>query len=206
MKVVRRVEEPPAGALDRAEVALMARTFEELIGLHLDDLYSAALCFTLDEEEAEELLQEASVRAFHQWSRRGRDSEFRKAMLGILVAIHLQRQRRLARDPFASSVDSVEAMVGDLPPQQFEPFPEAGTPRFRLLRDWMRKVWPTLDPGDRLIVWLVDVEQLKHAAAADMVGRDETDVRNRHYRARLSLSRGVAQVLANTTAGGAEAC
>ncbi len=183
----------------------MGQTFEELIGLHLDDLYSAALCFTLDEHDAEELLQEASVRAFHQWSRRGRDSEFRRAILEILVAVYLQRQRRLGRDPFASPVDPLEEMLGDRPAPQFRPFPEAGTPGFRLLRDWMREVWPNLDPGDRLIVWLVDVERLKHAVAAGMVDRHETDVRNRHCRARLSLSRGAAHVLASTMAGGAEA-
>lgn len=183
----------------------MGQTFEELIGANLDDLYSAALCFTLDEHGAEELLQEASVRAFHQWTRRGRDSEFRRAMLEILVSVYLQRQRRTGRDPFASPVDSVDEMLDERSLAPFQPFPEAGTPGYRLLRDWVRKVWPDLDPGDRLVVWLVDVERLKHAVVAGMVGRDETDVRNRHYRARLVLSRGAARVLASSVADGAEA-
>lgn len=183
----------------------MARTFEELVGLHLDDLYSAALCFTLDEHDAEDLLQEAAVRAFHQWSRRGRDSEFRRAMLELLVSIYLQRLRRMGRDPFASPVDSVEPTLDERSLAPVQPFPGPGTPGYRLLRDWVRKLWPDLDPGDRLIVWLIDIERLKHGVVAVMVGRGKADVRNRHYRARLILSRGVARVLASSVADGEEA-
>ncbi len=183
----------------------MAQTFEELFGLHLDHLYGAAICFTLDEHDAEALLQEAAIRAFHQLSRRGRDSDFRRDMLEILVSTHLQRQRRMGRDSFASPVEPVVEMMSDTPHVQFQPFPEIGTPGYRLLTDWMRSVWPDLDPGDRLIVWLADVERLGHARVATMAGLDESEVRNRHYRARLTLSRGAAQVLAQFAAGGAEA-
>ncbi len=183
----------------------MGQTFEELIGLHLDDLYGAAICFTLDEHEAEALLQEASIRAFHQLSRRGRDSDFGRDMLEILVSTYLQRQRRMGHDPFASAVEPAVAMMRDAAQVQFQPFPDIGTPGYRLLKDWMKKAWPRLDPGDRLIVWLADVARLGHARVAAMVGRDEGDVRDRHFRARLSLSRGAARVLTSFSVGGAEA-
>lgn len=181
----------------------MAQTFEELIGLHLDGLYGAAVCFTLDEHEAEALLQEAAIRAFHQLS--GRDADFRREMLEILVSTYLQRQRRMGRDPFASRMQPVAEMLSEGPHVPFQPFPEIGTEGYRLLKSWMKNVWPDLDPGERLIVWLVDVERLRHARVATLIGRDEDDVRSRHYRARLTLSRGAAQVLARFAAESAEA-
>lgn len=181
----------------------MRQTFEELIGLHLDDLYSAALCFTLDEHRAEELLQEASIRAFHELSRR-RDGDFRLTMLEVLVSTFLQRQRRMGRDPLAPETEPLDEMLSGGAPV-IQPFPEPGTPGYRLLRDWMNRVWSRLDTGDRLLLWLADVERIRHALVAAMVGLDVEEVRSRHYRARLRLSHEAAREVGRSAAGGAEA-
>jgi RNA polymerase sigma factor (sigma-70 family) len=179
----------------------MGETFEELIGRHLDDLYSAALCFTLDEHRAEELLQEASVRAFHELSDRSA-AEFRMKMIQVLVSTFLQRQRRMGRDPLASGAEPVDEMLQGEPPV-LEPFPEPGTPGYRLIRDWLSRAWAELEAGDRLILWLADVERLRHTVIAAVIGLDVEEVRRRHYRARLSLSRGAARELGRSAAGGA---
>jgi RNA polymerase sigma-70 factor (ECF subfamily) len=183
----------------------MGQTFEELIGLHLDDLYSAALCFTLDELRAEELLQEASIRAFHEFPRRRQTTEFRDSMLEVLVSTYLQRERRTGRDPLATDTAPKEEVLYATAGIQVEPFPEPGTPGYRLLRHWMNQTWAQLDDGDRLVLWLADVERLRHTAIAGLVGRDEEDVRNRHYRARLMLSQGAARQLVERMSGDAEA-
>jgi RNA polymerase sigma factor (sigma-70 family) len=182
----------------------MGQTFEELIGSHLDDLYSAALCFTMDELRAEELVQEASIRAFHEFPRGRRDVDFRDAMLWVLVSTHLQRERRAGRDPLASESAPAEEMLYASIGMDVEPFPVPGTPGYRLLRHWMNRVWDQLEDGDRLVLWLADVERYRHSAIAEMIGRDEEEVRNRHYRARLMLSQGAARELSARAAGGAE--
>ncbi len=174
----------------------MGQTFEELIGQHLDDLYSAALCFTLSEHQAEDLLQEASIRAFHEFSRARWGEGFRRAMLEILVSIHLQRLRRQGRDPLtADRPASVGDSVSTRSLEPFAPFPEPGTSAYRMLLSWIGRVWWQLDDGDRLVLWLADVERLSHRRVADMVGLLEEDVRARHYRARLALSRDAAREL-----------
>ena len=186
----------------------MGQTFEELIGFHLNDLYSAALCFTLDELRAEELLQEASIRAFHEYRRHRRQEDFRRAMLELLVSTYLQRQRRMGRDPLAPNDAPDEEILYATVGMHFEPFPDPGTPGYRLLRDWMNHVWTRLDDGDRLVLWLADVEKFRHLAVAEMLDVDEAEVRNRHYRARLTLSQGMARELrlqGPQSTGGAEA-
>jgi len=181
----------------------MGQTFEELVGLHLDDLYSAALCFTLDEHRAEELLQETSIRAFHQLSRRARETDFRTAMLEVLVTTYQQRQNRQGLDPFESEPEPIDEMLRTIP-MRIEPFPEPGTAGYRLMRDWMSRVWSDLDTGDRIILWLTDVERIRHPVVAEITGLDVDEVRSRHYRARLAMSRGAAKEL-DRVVGGADA-
>lgn len=182
----------------------MPQTFEELIGFHLDDLYSAALCFTLDEHRAEELLQEASIRAFHEFPGRAGSPDFRYAMLEVLVSTYLQRQRRRGRDPLATDAAPATEMFSDGAQPYIEPFPAPGTPEHRLLSAWMSEVWPELNDGDRLILWLADVERLRHPHVARMIGIDVEEVRGRHYRARRTLSRGAARELGGRAVGGSE--
>jgi DNA-directed RNA polymerase specialized sigma24 family protein len=181
----------------------MGQTFEELVGLHLDDLYSAALCFTLDEHRAEELLQAASIQAFHELSRRPRETDFRTELLRVLVTTFLRRQYRQGLDPFEKEPEPLDEMLRKAP-MKFEPFPEPGTSGYRLLRDWMSRVWSDLDAGDRIILWLTDVERIRHSVVANITGLAVHDVRSRHYRARLAMSRGAAREL-DRVAGGAEA-
>lgn len=184
----------------------MGQTFEELIGQNLDDLYSAALCFTLDEHRAEALLQEASIRAFHEYPRGRREVDFRQQMLAVLVSTYLQRQRRLGRDPLAAASAPREETLSARTDLQVEPFPAPGTPGYRLMRDWMNRVWSDLDDGDRLILWLADVERLRHRRVAEIIGIEEEQVRGRHYRARLTLSQGAVREIAGLrSAGGMEA-
>jgi RNA polymerase sigma factor (sigma-70 family) len=181
----------------------MGQTFEELIGDHLDHLYTAALCFTLDEHRAEELLQEATIRAFHEFCNVEAVTEFRQSMLAILVSTYLRRQRRMGRDPLACDSNLLEEMFSSGSRHDLEPFPEPGTVGYTLLRDWMSSVWPELNDGDRLILWLADVERFRHSHVATVTGLDEGEVRVRHYRARRMLSRRASRELGRRTTRGA---
>jgi DNA-directed RNA polymerase specialized sigma24 family protein len=70
----------------------------------------------------------------------------------------------------------------------------------------MNRVWSDLDEGDRLILWLADVERLRHRRVAEMIGIGEEQVRNRHYRARLILSQeAVREIAGLRSAAGMEA-
>ncbi len=173
----------------------MAQTFEELISSNLDGFYSAALCFTLDEAEAEELLQEAAIRAFNEFSRRKRVADFGAWMLGILVGTYLERERRRGDDPLAETDGREEGLGDGTGWSRLPPFPDPGSPEPGWLRGWLGRAWKELQAGDRLVLWLSDVERLRHARVAELVGIRLDQVRRRHYRARRGLSRSVREEL-----------
>jgi RNA polymerase sigma-70 factor (ECF subfamily) len=179
----------------------MARAFEELVGAHLDDLFSAALCFTLDEGRAEELVQEASIRAFHEYAHRQRGADFRHLLLGTLVSTHLRRERRQGRDPLAPDGGLHDEMKRRKEQMPIEPFPDVGSPGYRVLLDWFSRVWAQLEDGDRLVLWLADVERLRHRRVAEMTGLGLEEVRARHYRARRNLSWSAARELGRRASG-----
>lgn len=182
----------------------MSEAFEELIGRELDGLYSAARCFTLDEDRAEELLQEAAIRGFHAFARRRQGPEFREWMLGVLVATHLDREGRAGRDPLGSSAEEVEIGEGSEEPRRGA-LPAPDDPAASRFAAWLEGAWAELDAGDRLILWLSDVERLRHGQVARILNRPEEDVRRRHYRARRSLSRRArAELGGRNAAGGGE--
>lgn len=182
----------------------MVQAFEELIGSHLDDLYSAALCFTLDERWAEELVREASIRAFHEYARRQRGADFRNLMLATLVSTFLRRQRGQGREPLALDGRPYDETARSTERILIEPFPEVGSPGYRVLLDWFSRVWTQLDDGDRLVLWLADVERLRHRRVAEMTGLEPEEVRARHFRARRNLSRRAARELSRRASGGAK--
>ena len=182
----------------------MPQTFEEFISSDLDDLYAAALCFTQDEHFAEELLQEASIRAFHEFRGPTRNPDFKGWMLGVLVNTYLLRERRAGADPFQAELPPFgnEAEEGRDPPR---PFPREGTRAYEFLRAWLDGAWHELDAGDRVVLWLAAITRLRHPRVAAILGLDEQQVRRRHYRARRTLSVGAANHIKRRMPGSAEA-
>ncbi len=183
----------------------MAQTFEQFIASHLDDLYSAALCFTLDEGRAAELVQEAAIRVLQEQPHERRGADYRYLMLGRLVSCYLQRRRRQGRDPLAAVSGLHDEAVAASEGRPVESFPEVGSPGYRLLLEWLARAWALLDDGDRVILWLADVERLRHRRVAELTGLGLEEVRARHYRARRVLSRGAAGELSRRAAVGVKA-
>lgn len=182
----------------------MAQTFEELISSNLDGFYSAALCFTLNEGDAEELLQEAVIRGFNEFSRHKRVADFGAWMLGVLVGTYLERERRRGEDPLAETDRLEEDLGNGAGWSRLRPFPERGSPERGWLHGWLGRAWKELDAGDRLVLWLSDVERLRHTRVAELIGIGMEQVRRRHYRARRMLSISVKEQLQQRGAGTSE--
>jgi RNA polymerase sigma-70 factor, ECF subfamily len=156
--------------------------FEELVRRHADRLYAVILSFVADAEAAQEVTQEAFLRAWRGIDRFQGRSRFFTWLYRIGIN---EAKRRTAREP--SGVASLDE----------EPIPEAPdwseAPQTRLEQADLRRVLEdairALPIEYRAPVILRDVEGLSTAEAAEVMGLGEAAFKSRLHRARLALRR-----------------
>jgi len=164
------------------------RAFEELLSEHLDALFRTALRLCAGQTaDAEDLLQDAALRAFEHHSQLRDPAAGRSWLFTILVRTHLNRRRTEGR--------RAEVMATDLDDQAFETALAEWTP-LRLpdelvdtwgLGDQLTDALNTL-PGElRATAWLVDVEGFTQREVAAMHEVPEGTVASRLFRARRQL-------------------
>ena len=160
--------------------------FEELVRRHADRLYAVVLRFVADAGEAEEVTQEAFLRA---WRSIGR-FEFRSRFFTWLYRIAINEARRRAeRRPPAGTVGSIE----DSPIEDAPDWSEA--PDFRAAQGQLRAVLEdavrALPLEYRAPLILRDVEGLSTQEAAEVMELGEAAFKSRLHRARLAVRRAV---------------
>jgi RNA polymerase sigma-70 factor (ECF subfamily) len=163
------------------------RAFEELLAQHVDPLYRTALRLAGGRPaDAEDLLQDACLRAFERFGSLRRAEAGRSWLFTILIRTHLNRERSRRRRP--------ETLEADLEEGAFElalaRWPSA-TPEDIFAReqlaDQLRAAIGTLDGDLRAVVCLVDVEGFSHREVAEMLRVPEGTVASRLFRARREL-------------------
>lgn len=174
-----------------AEEALVERSqsgdraaFEELVRRHADRLYAVVVRVVADDEEAQDVTQEAFLRAWRGIGRfRGRSQFFTWLYrIGINEA-----KRRVGRRPPAELFTSLDA----------DPVPDAPdwseAPQLRLeqsdLRDVLERAIRALPVRYRATVVLRDVEGLSTHEAAEVMELGEAAFKSRLHRARLAVRR-----------------
>lgn len=168
-------------------IDLPPRAFEELLAEYVDPLYRTALRLAGGRPaDAEDLLQDACLRAFERFGSLRSPDAARSWLFTILVRTHLNRERSRRRRP--------EIVDADLDEGAFERALagwQSATPEDVLareeLRDQLRAALGTLDSGLRTVVCLVDVEGFSHREVAEMLQVPEGTVASRLFRARREL-------------------
>jgi RNA polymerase sigma-70 factor, ECF subfamily len=173
------------------EARLVARSqggdrlaFEELVRRHADRLYAVVLRFVADPDEAEEVTQEAFLRAWRSIEK----FEFRSQFFTWLYRIGInEAKRRAERRPPAGTVSSIE----DTPIEDAPDWSEA--PEFRAEQDQLRGVLEdavrALPIEYRTPLILRDVEGLSTQEAAGVMELHEAAFKSRLHRARLAVRR-----------------
>jgi RNA polymerase sigma-70 factor (ECF subfamily) len=173
---------------DRARGTDGWKTFEEVVTQHLDALFRTALRLTRGHTaNAEDLLQDAMLRACEGYEGLRDPDAARTWLFTILMRTHFNRQRSVKRHP--------EALASDLTDAEFE----------QALADWPGihtghgpgNGWPStaevgeaidaLDEALRAVVVLVDVQGFRQREVAAMLGLPEGTVASRLFRARRLL-------------------
>lgn len=170
--------------------------FEELFHRHERNIYRLALSITGRPEDAEDVLQDAFLRAFeHLGDFRG-DSRFYTWLARIAVNAGLMRLRKMRGDK-SMPIDDAVNEEGETIPREFrewKPDPEQIMAHGEL-QAILQQAVRTLSPSRRAIFMLRNVEDLSNVETAELLGLPVTTVKTRLHRGRLQLRKQLSKVL-----------
>lgn len=159
--------------------------FEELAYPLLDSAYRTALRMTGQPASAEDLVQEAFLRAFRAFSQFERGTNFKAWLFRILTNVFLNDYRRKSREP--QTTDFAEAEPADRPPE-FEQFKAEEVEAIRAhLGDEASRALDRLPTDFRLPFLLSTFEGFSYKEIAGILDIPIGTVMSRLFRARRLL-------------------
>jgi RNA polymerase sigma-70 factor (ECF subfamily) len=178
---------------DNPEYAQAAAGFEQQALQHLDALYRTALRMTRNPSDAEDLVQDALVRAFRFYDRFEQGTNFRAWLFKILTNVYINSYRRKQGRPQESSLDDTEEfflysqLQGDAPSDHVTDVED--TVLDQLGAADIQRAIDQLPPQFRTTVQLADVEGLSYAEIAEATNVAKGTVMSRLFRGRRLLQR-----------------
>ncbi|GAC1314631.1 MAG: sigma-70 family RNA polymerase sigma factor [Chloroflexota bacterium] len=177
---------------DSGEAAANRTRFEEQALTHLDALYRTALRMTRNPSDAEDLVQDALVRAYRFYDRFEQGTNFRAWLFKILTNTYINSYRRKQGRPQESSLDDTEDffLFNQLSGDSGERVTDVeDTVLDTMGADAIQRAIDALPPNFRTTVQLSDVEGLSYAEIAEAMGVAKGTVMSRLYRGRRQLQR-----------------
>jgi len=177
---------------DHAEAAATRARFEDEALQHLDALYRTALRMTRNPSDAEDLVQDALVRAFRFYDRFEPGTNFRAWLFKILTNTYINTYRRKQGRPQESSLEDTEDffLYNQLSADNGDRVTDVeDTVLDHLGADAIQRAIDQLPPQFRTTVQLSDVEGLSYAEIAEATGVAKGTVMSRLFRGRRQLQR-----------------
>ena len=192
MKAVNARSAPEAESTLAPEAAANRSRFEEEALQHLDALYRTALRMTRNPSDAEDLVQDALVRAYRFYDRFEPGTNFRAWLFKILTNTYINSYRRKQGRPQESSLDDTEDffLYNQLGGDGADHVTDVeDTVLDSLGADAIQRAIDQLPPQYRTTVQLADVEGLSYAEIAEATGVAKGTVMSRLFRGRRQLQR-----------------
>jgi RNA polymerase sigma-70 factor (ECF subfamily) len=164
------------------------RHFETHAMPHVDSLYSAALRYTRNRQDAEDLVQETFLSAYAAWDSFLPDSNCRAWLLRILTNGFINSyRRRQTRHRFIEerADESVNVLYGE--ERRLEASDPEGALVDETLGDEVSRALAELPEDHRIVVVLADLQGLKYREVADILDCPVGTVMSRLFRARRLL-------------------
>jgi RNA polymerase sigma-70 factor, ECF subfamily len=167
------------------------REFENLALEHLDPLYSAALRLTKNERDAEDLVQDAFLRAFRFFDKFERGTNMKAWLFKILTNTFINRYRRRVKERTV-----VEGAAREATSEKFivhETNESAVNPEQyffdKLLSDDVLRSIDSMPIDFRLVVILADLQEFSYKEIAEILDCPVGTVMSRLYRGRKLLQK-----------------
>jgi RNA polymerase sigma-70 factor (ECF subfamily) len=185
----------PATEEIHPDVALVARAkegdtaaFEQLVRQYERQIFRVAQHITQNREDAEDITQDAFLKAYEKLDQFQGNSKFSTWLVRIAVNESLMRLRKRKTSKTVSMDEDVQTDEGSIPRDfaEWRPNPEQQYNQAEL-SDILRKTIQGLPPGFRSVFTLRDVENLSTEETAEALGLSVPAVKSRLLRARLQL-------------------
>lgn len=168
--------------------------FSELVRRYDRNIFRIAQHITHNEEDAQDVVQDAFLKAYQNLEQFQGNSKFYTWLVRIAVNEALMKLRKRRNDRTVSIDEDVETDEGTMPREvaDWSPNPEQlyGTSE---LGDILKKTIQGLPPGFRTVFALRDIEGLSTEETAEMLGLSVPAVKSRLLRARLQLRERLAK-------------
>jgi RNA polymerase sigma-70 factor, ECF subfamily len=162
--------------------------FEREVMPHLQSLYGVAMRMTKSESDAEDLVQDAILRAYRFWDGFESGTNARAWLMRIMTNLFRNRYRERAREQ--EILGEAEASTANVGQFQGSAPRDAESALFgRMLSRDVEKALALLPPEFRLPVILADLEDLSYKEIADIMECPAGTVMSRLYRGRRMLQK-----------------
>jgi len=161
--------------------------FETLVGRYERKIFRLAQNITQNREDAEDVLQEAFLKAYEHLGEFQGNSRFYTWLVRIAVNQALMKLRK--RRPNQVSLDEEIDTGEELMPREVEDWGPSPEERYQQteLSGILSSVISDLDPSFRIVFQLRDIEELSTEETAEALGLSIPAVKSRLLRARLKL-------------------
>lgn len=162
--------------------------FGELVHKYDRNIFRIAQHITHNEEDAQDVVQDAFLKAYRNLNQFQGNSKFYTWLVRIAVNEALMKLRKRRNEKTVSLDDDVETDEGSIPREvaDWSPNPEQLYGQSEL-GDILKRTIQGLSPGFRTVFVLRDVEGLSTEETAEMLGLSVPAVKSRLLRARLQL-------------------
>ena len=168
--------------------------FSELVNRYDRNVFRIAQHITHNEEDAQDVVQDAFLKAYRNLEQFQGNSKFYTWLVRIAVNEALMKLRKRRNEKTVSLDEDVETDEGSIPREvaDWSPNPEQIYGQSEL-GDILKKTIQGLPPGFRTVFVLRDVEGLSTEETAEMLGLSVPAVKSRLLRARLQLRERLAK-------------
>lgn len=165
-----------------------AAAFETLVRQYERQIFRVAQHITQNREDAEDIAQDAFLKAYEKLEQFQGNSKFSTWLTRIAVNESLMRLRKRKTSKTVSMDQDVQTEDGAIPRDfaEWRPNPEQSYGQDELA-EILRKAIGGLPPGFRTVFTLRDIEHLSTEETAEALGLSVPAVKSRLLRARLQL-------------------
>ncbi len=164
------------------ENEMKKKEFEEIAFQYMDSLYSLALKMARNNSDAQDLVQDAYLKAYRFFDKFEKGTNFKAWLFRILKNAYINKCRRTARQPQRVTLSELDEY--DYPQDDVSPEDQIFD---GLIGDEVTAAIDQLPEEFRLTIILSDLRGFSYKEVADMLNRPLGTVMSRLYRGRRLL-------------------